>query len=307
MKLATGGPDEPTRETGADPERERPSGTLGRVSFGFLLVTCLSGAALSPFWSAREPLASLESIEGGVPWGWALRAFHAFASFGLLVTTAGHLVQVLAARTEKRLGAAAWWSAVALLPIAVLALLGGFLMRGDAEAAAAAEVFSRVLSTIPAAGALLSRLLLGAPSVDPGTLALHHAGTFTLLLWLLTAAHGGRLAPDARSATLAALVSLALGLAVPLPLGPPPAGAGPAAGPLLGPWYLLGLQGALVSLPPVAGWLLPLLPVLATGLVRHAGEKARRLLLAALAAWALGWAAFSVRLLVAIGLPGAGR
>jgi hypothetical protein len=277
-----------------------PSGGFGRLSFGFLAVAILSGASLAPFWSSTAPLESLERLEGGLPWGFLLRAIHVFSSYGLLVATTAHLVQVVAKRTERQLRPAVWWRSVLLLPLAAGALLGGFVLRGDAEAAAALAVWRQILDSAPLVGAELSRLLLGTVPADLGAVALHHAGTFTLLLWLFTSEHGGRFLPDARGTVLAGLVSVALAAAVPLPLGVFPGGSAPGAPAhlLLGPWYLLGLQGALVDLPVAAGWLGPLVPVLLLGLVRHSTERTRTALLALLVAWAAAYGAFTVRILL---------
>jgi hypothetical protein len=273
-----------------------PSGGFGRVSFGFLAVSAVSGVALVPFYSPVTPWDSLERIQGGLAWGFFLRALHAYASFGVLVAAALHAVQVLAARTERQLPAGVWWRSVLLMPATVAALLGGFVLRGDAEAVAALSIWRRILEGLPAAGAEAARLLLGSTPGDLGPAALHHAGTFTFLLWLFTAEHAGRLLPDGRATVLAGLVSVALAGVVPLPLGAPPSAA-PAH--LLGPWSLLGLQGALAVLPAAAGWLLPLAAVLLLGFVRHADGRPRRALLAALGAWGAAYAALTVRVLLA--------
>ncbi len=162
---------------------------------------------------------------------------------------------------------------------------------------AALSIWRRILESLPLAGAEIARLFLGSVPGDLGPAALHHAGTLTLLLWFFTAEHAGRLLPDARGTTFSRrLVSVALAGVVPLPLGAPPS-ASPAR--LLGPWSLLGLQGALEVLPPAAGWLLPLAAVLLLGLVRHADGRTRRVLLAALGAWCAGYALFTVRVLLA--------
>ncbi|HEX7614183.1 MAG TPA: hypothetical protein VF554_02790 [Thermoanaerobaculia bacterium] len=281
--------DAPAARTGA------PSGGFGRLSFGFLAVSVLSGIALVPFYTPAAAWESLERIQGGLAWGFFLRSLHAYSSYCVLAATAAHAVQILAARTERQLPAGVWWRSVLLLPVTVAALLGGFVLRGDAEALAALAIWRRILESIPLAGAELARLFLGSVPGDLGPAALHHAGTFTLLLWLFTAEHGGRVIPDTRGTVLAALVSLAFAGTVPLPLGAPPAAA-PAH--LLGPWSLLGLQGALVSLPPAAGWLLPLAFVLLLGFVRHAEGRARRALLAALAAACAAYVFFTVRVLL---------
>jgi hypothetical protein len=287
--------DRPPLTDTAAPRAGPPSGGFGRLSFGFLFVSVLSGVALVPFWTPAAAWDSLERIQGGLSWGFFLRALHAYASFGVLVTTALHVVQVLAARTERQLPAGVWWRSVLLLPAAVAALLGGFVLRGDAEAVAALSIWRRILETLPLAGAEIARLFLGSVPGDLGPAALHHAGTLTLLFWLFTAEHAGRFLPDARGTVLAALVSVALAGVVPLPLGSPPA-ASPAH--LLGPWSLLGLQGALAVLPPAAGWLLPLAAVLLLGLVRHTGGRARVTLLAALGAGCGAYAYFTVRVLL---------
>ena len=272
-----------------------PSGGFGRLSFGFLAVSVLSGIALVPFYTPEAAWESLERIEGGLAWGFFLRAVHAYASFGVLVTALLHLAQVLMARTERQLPAGVWWRSVLLLPVTVAALLGGFVLRGDAEAVAALAIWKRILESLPLAGAEIARLFLGSVPGDLGAAALHHAGTLTLLLWLFTAEHAGRLLPDTRGTVLAALVSFALAGAVPLPLGAPPAAA-PAH--LLGPWSLLGLQGALIDQPVVTGWLAPLVLVLLIGAVRHVERRARSVVVMLLAAWATAYAAITVRLLL---------
>lgn len=268
---------------------------LGRLTFGLLAVAVLSGLALAPFWSAARPLESLEALNGATPWGFFLRAVHALSSWGFLAGTLAHLVEVLARGSERKLPPAVWWRSVLLLPVAVLALLGGFLMRGDAEAEAALAVAREIAASVPLLGRGLSALLLGAPGSDLSALALHHAGTFTLLAWLLTAEHGRALAPDLRSTVLATIGSFAAAGVVPVALGP---AAAPEGGLLLGPWYLLGLQGALLHLPAAAGWLLPLALLLAVGATRHLEGRARAALLAFAAAWGAAYLAFTVRLLL---------
>ena len=273
-----------------------PSGGFGRLSFGFLAVSVVSGVALVPFYSPAGSWDSLERIQGGIAWGFFLRALHAYASFAVLVTAGLHLAQVVLKRTERQLPAGVWWRSVLLLPVTVAALLGGFVLRGDAEAVAALSIWRRLLESLPVAGAEAARLLLGSTPGDLGPAALHHAGTFTILLWFLTAEHAGRLLPDTRGTALAGLVSAALAGAVPLPLGAPPS-VSPAH--LLGPWSLLGLQGALEVLPPWIGWLAPLELVVLLGLLRWAKGRSRKVLLGLVGLWLAEYAFFTVRVLLA--------
>lgn len=287
--------DRPPLTDAPAPRAGPPSGGFGRLSFGFLAVSVLSGVLLAPFYSPAAAWDSLERIQGGLAWGFFLRALHAYSSFAVLVTTALHVVQVLAAKTERQLPAGVWWRSVLLLPVTVAALLGGFVLRGDAEAVAALSIWRRILESLPLAGTEIARLFLGSVPGDLGPAALHHAGTLTLLLWFFTAEHAGRLSPDTRGTVLAALVSVALAGVAPLPLGAPPA-ASPAR--LLGPWSLLGLQGALEVLPAWIGWAAPLELVVLLGLLRWAKGRVRTGLLVLAGLWLAGYAYFTVRVLV---------
>ncbi len=278
----------------AGEEPSRPSGNFGKLSFGFLVVSLLSGAALVPVYDPSAPLASLERIVGGIPWGSFFRALHAYSSFALLLAILVHLGQVAWKRTERQLSAGAWWRSVATLPLIVLALLGGFVLRGDAEARAAAAVWRGLADSIPVIGRVLSVLFLGSSPESVGAVALHHAGSVSILVLLFTIEHGGKTWPGSRPAILAALVSIcAAGLFV-LPLGAPP----PGHGLLLGPWALIGLQGALVDLPTAFGWIAPLLFVVLVGAVRGGTGRVRTALLGALAVGALSYLGFTARMLV---------
>jgi len=275
----------------------RPSGNFGKLSSGFLAVSLLSGAVLAAHYDPAAPLSSLESIAFGIPFGSFLRGLHAWSSYGLLLALVVHAVEVARKRTEGQLAAGVWWRAVALLPLLVLALLGGFVLRGDAEARAAADVWRGMTSSIPGAGPPLAALLLGGPGSGLGAAALHHAGTFSILLVILTVEHARVVWPGTRPSVLAALASVGAAGLLTVPLGPPP----PGHGVLLGPWPLLGLQGMLVDLPAAAGWIVPLAGVLLLGSLRGAAGPARTAALAALAALAAGWAAFTLRILVLAG------
>lgn len=271
---------------------------FGRLAMGALPVVVLSGVALTPLWSARAPLESMEAITSGWPWAWMLRGTHLVASTALLIAAGVHTLRTLLARRDQALAAGVWWRSVALIPLLAAAALGGFAMRGDAEAAGALQIWRGVLQSLPWVGDLAARLSLGVHPGDLGTVALHHAGTFTLLVWLLSSEHGQRLWPDVRSTVVAAGLCLALAALLPLSLGPAP---GQAAGLALGPWFLLGLQGALRDLPVWAGWVGPLALVALIGGMRGLHGRARSAGWALLGLGALAWIGWSVRLLLFAG------
>ena len=267
---------------------------LGRLALGFLLVALASGVALVPLYDASRARECMESIHAGIRWAWLLRGLHWWSALGLVLATLAHLVEVYWARTERRLKVGPWWRSVLLLPLLVMVMLSGFVLRGDAEAQAALQIWRGILTSVPPLGETLSRLLLGATAGALSTAALHHCASFSVLLWILAAEHGGRLWPDARALVLAAAVSAGLAGLVRIPLGP---AAAPAETLLLGPWYMLGLQGALLHLPRFVGWAAPAALVLLLGLTWHLHGKRRLALLAALALAVLIYGGFTAMLL----------
>lgn len=284
----------------ADGEPLRRGGcAYGRWALALLLVTVASGVPLAGIYRADQPFASTERILAGVPWGWWLRGIHWFAATGLLVTTAAHLFEMVRLRRERTLGAAVWWRSTLLVPLTLAAMLGGFVLRGDAEAIAAGAVWRGLLDALPLVGDPLRTGLLGADAGTSSAALIHHVGTFTLAIWLLTTEHGQRVWPDRRTGSLAAIACVALAAIVPIGLGPAPDSAGAALS--LGPWYLLGLQGMLLDVPVALAWLAPLAGLVMLGALAHANAGARRALVVGLALLAIAYAGWTARMLAAAG------
>jgi len=276
-------------------ERPADGHRYGALSLGFLAVTVLSGVALVPLYRPEEAHAAVEAIQGGIPGAWLVRAVHAFGALGFLLSTVIHLAQVVVRGDVARVPVGVWWRSTLLLPIAYAGMLTGFLLRGDAEALAAMAVGRGVLGSVPWIGEGLATLLLGPQGAGLGPVALHHAGTLTVLPWLLSIEHGRRAWPDLRSWVTALLASIAIGGIVPVTPGP----ADGAAARLLGPWYLLGLQGMLLDLPVATGWIVPAAAVLGVGMLAHARGRARTAVMTVLAGVVAAWVGWTVRLLVA--------
>jgi len=268
----------------------------GRWALAMLLVVVASGIPLAGVYRAEAPFGSTEQILGGVPWGWWLRGIHWVSGTGLVIATAAHLFEMVRLRRERSLGAAVWWRSVSLLPLVLMAMLGGFVLRGDADAVAAGAVWRGLLEEVPLLGDPLGVLLLGSDGGSLSTVLIHHAGTFTLALWLLTTEHGERLWPDRRTGSLAAIACVAVAAFVPIGLAAPPGGV--EAGLSLGPWYMLGLQGMLLDLPVAVAWLVPLVGLGMLGALAHGGAPFRRGLVIGLALLAVAYAGWTVRILV---------
>ena len=273
-----------------------PTLHLGRLALAFLAVTLLTGVALIPLYDPSAPLASVEAMQGGIAWAWLLRALHGFSAHALVILTLAHLVELLVRNRESELAAGMWWRSVATLPLLIMAMLSGFVMRGDSDAGAALEVWRGILAEIPLIGSGLAYFLLGTSDNTIAVVTLHHVGTFTLLLLLFAAEHGKRLFPDMRAGVLAGLITLLLAGVLPLGLGAATASANQV---FTGPWYMLGLQGILLDLPRALSWLAPLGLVALIGICRHVDGAARRAVLVTLILAAIAYVGWSLRMLAA--------
>ncbi len=243
--------------------------TVGQVCFGAFAVAVATGIALATVYEPTRPLESAEAIQGAVAYGFLIRAAHDLAAQLFLVTCLVHIADHLLARSYRALRAAVWWRLTWLAPVAVAVMFTGFVLRADADAASAHAIAVSIVRHIPGLGDGLASLLLGEPYGSLQPVFLHHAVTFTLLGWLLTADHARRVWCGwlVFAAVLAAVTAVAL-VYHPGPGAPP----GAAVGALHGPWYFVGLQTLLRAIPAwLAGVVLPLAMVVALGSLGHAG------------------------------------
>lgn len=228
-------------------QRLRPAGvTLGQLSFAALAVTVASGVVLSLVYDPSEPLASTELLQGGVAYGFLVRAAHNLAAQLFLVSLILHTVDHLLARSYRELAAAAWWRLVLVATLGLGAMFSGFLLRGDAEARAAQAIAASLLRQVPAAGGDLSRLLLGEPGGPLHAVYAHHLVTFSLVPWLVAIAHARRVWAGVLVTLVVAAGVTAAALVVHPGPGVPP---GMGRGALWGPWYFIGVQELLRHLP----------------------------------------------------------
>ena len=244
--------------------------TPGQLLWAAFAVVAASGVALGALYDPGAPLASVEVIQRAAPLGWAIRAVHRLSANAMLVLLLLHTIDHLIARSYRRSGAAAWWRLVGVLVLGVGAMLGGFLLRGDAESHAAHAVAIGVTRAVPGIGADLAAFLWGTPGGSLHVVYLHHLVTFTLLPWLLAIEHARR--AWAGWLVSAALLTAVTALALVVHPGPGlPVGI--FAGPLHGPWYLAGLQQGLRWLAPLmAGVAVPLLGSGLLGALGHLPE-----------------------------------
>jgi len=233
---------------------------------GAALAGCaLSGLALAAFYRPGAPLESLARMTMLQPAGVWIRGVHYWSAQVLLVAATLWLAGRLRRRGERPPSLAPWLRRVVTGTALLLALVTGFILRGDAAAGQTADVLRYLLHLIPPGGNLLALGLFGTgPNLT--VVFWHHAVTATIVLAWLVRSRLRSLASDPRP--LAWMFALVLGLSL---FWVPGLGSDPQAV-AAAPWYLAGAQEALrwapepglaVGLVLCAALALALVPVLA--------------------------------------------
>ena len=221
---------------------------LGALTTGFLVITALSGIFLIPFYDPSKPLHSLEAIQFQIPWGFWLRALHFYSAQALVVSTLLHCIEHIWLRKKITLTNGVWWRTVILIPFIFLAMLTGFILKGDAESGAALSIFKGVVESIPLVGQNLSIFIIGTTAHNLSTILQHHVATFTLIVWIIAAEHSRLIFSDEKHTLIAFLIGAIGAGFFAVTLGP---GLGLSHSTLHGPWYLLGMQGMLINFEPL--------------------------------------------------------
>ena len=229
--------------------RVLPWGAMALVS---LYVSVASGIIVALQYQPTNAYHSVVMLEHLVPHGAFVRSLHFYASqvFFLLLIT--HFLATTSRFSE--MGRAEYLRLAAVLPITVLLLFTGYVLRADSTGSSAGRIAEAIILTIPFIGKTCDSLFLAISSHGLGRIFLHHLLTLDVILLLLLWRHLHRYRVETGD-YLWLVAALALFSAlVPAPLDADRLGAFS----ITGPWFFLGVQEALRYLPTLmAGVALP--------------------------------------------------
>jgi ubiquinol-cytochrome c reductase cytochrome b subunit len=256
-----------------------------------LYVSVLSGLVLGLQYNPAEPFHSTATIQISAPFGFFWRSLHYYSSQAFFLLLLIHLVSVIWENSVP-FSRAAWLRLSAVVPVSLLLLFTGYILRDDATGAAAGAIAENIVLSIPLFGRPLNKLLFDVSAAGVQKVYLHHLAGLMLLGGFCLWPHLKRYSALWRNHVL--LVLLLLGTAVhpdrSAPLEPERFG-------LLhigGPWFFLGLQELLRLMPAFwAGVAAPAVLTIMLLLLPPAG-RARQRILALLTAGMTGYAVLSL-------------
>ncbi|OQX19160.1 MAG: hypothetical protein BWK76_05465 [Desulfobulbaceae bacterium A2] len=248
--------------TAASTPEQRPDGTeqhwFARIRWGgnaliALYLSVLSGVVVALQYDVANPFHSTVAIELLAPYGAFWRGLHFYTSQAFFLLLLVHLAMVI---TENNHGyrPGAWARLCATVPLCILLLFTGYVLRGDITGASAGRIAEQIALSLPVGGRWCNDLLFAIS--DNGlkrVYAQHMVGLVLLGAWCAWE-HLRRYRADWRNHLPLTCLLLAITLWIAAPLDAEQLGQVHVAG----PWFFLGLQELLRYLPPFwAGILLP--------------------------------------------------
>ncbi len=207
-------------------------GTLGLALFSYVL---LSGILLAIPFDVKTPYSSISIMLVTSPWASFIRNLHFWSAQLFLVFSLIHLYDHFHYKEKigLRKGMAIRLSLGVL--IIFLAMLTGFLLKGDADSQQARQILQSLTERIPLIGKALAFSLLGkAESYQ--LIYVHHIATFSIFISIIIIEHSRKFWPKAGDFILTFFILLGLSWFFSAPLHD---GMNPS---VKGPWYFVGFQ-----------------------------------------------------------------
>ena len=226
-------------------------GTIALAMFGLVLV---SGIFLAIPFDVKSPYLSISRIIVSNPWASFIRNFHFWSSQFFLIFSLIHLYDHF--HFKEKIGLNIWLSfrlSIGVL-ILFLAMISGFLLKGDADSLQARQILESLTQHVPVIGNSLAYSLLGKAG-DYQLIYIHHVATFTIFITIITIEHSRKFWVPFKDFILSFVVISAFSYFFTATLHD---NINPT---IKGPWYFVGFQEILHWLRH-PGWSLILILIL---------------------------------------------
>ena len=212
--------------------------TYGQISLAAFLICAITGVLIAIPYDVNNPLLSLSTIMILNPTASFIRNLHFWSAQGFLIFTLIHIWDHFNRTSDLRIKKGVWLRLTIGVIILFLAMLTGFLLKGDADTQQAWRILDSLINEIPTIGSLIAYSLLGTED-SLQLVYVHHIATFTIFLAIITFEHSRKLWPIYNAFFIVLLGSVILSYFFTAPLHD---GINPS---VKGPWYFVGFQEVL--------------------------------------------------------------
>jgi ubiquinol-cytochrome c reductase cytochrome b subunit len=236
-------------ESGNMAEADRIKNRLLSIRWGghalvSLYLSILSGIVIGLQYSAHDPFYSTATIELIVPFGSFWRALHYYSSQAFFLLLLCHLV-VIIWKNDTSFKRSAWIRLTASVPVGLLLLFTGYVLRGDATGEAAGAIAEHITLAIPLIGAPLNNMLFDISAGGMKKVFVNHLIGLMVLGGFCVWPHLRRYTAQWRNHIPLTLAILIMSVGLTTPMEPDRIGLLHIAG----PWFFLGLQELLRYIP----------------------------------------------------------
>jgi len=265
----------------------------GGKSFIMLCVSLFSGIVVALQYDLTAPFYSSTSLDLIIPFGAFWRSLHFYSSqlffaFGLL-----HFISISLERKINLMPFSKWLNLCLSIPVGLLLLFTGYILRGDATGEAAGFIAENISLSVPWAGNLINQLLFAVSTSGLKKIFANHIAGLVFLWIVLSWDHirRYRIEWSANSLELIGLMMFCALVNAPLEVH------GPGASLIGGPWFFLGLQELLRAIRPfVAGVLFPFSLIVALVLLYE--DRCRKYSLLYIILWCSGYTILTIKALL---------
>lgn len=208
--------------------------TFGTLSIALFLLVVVSGVFLLIPFKVSAPYSSINLMLLSNPWTSFIRNFHFWSSQFFLLFSVIHIFDHF---QRKKIGfkpAVGFRLALGVF-IILLAMLSGFLLKGDADSLQARQILETLLARIPLIGKSLAFSFLGT-SGNFRFIFFHHIATLTFFIAYIIFEHSRRVFPSITDTFLVLFAVIVFSFLFTAPLHD---NFNPS---VKGPWYFVGFQ-----------------------------------------------------------------
>jgi quinol-cytochrome oxidoreductase complex cytochrome b subunit len=246
----------------------------GEYSLLSLYISVLSGVVVGLQYDPATPLYSVSTLDMLVPFGAYFRSLHFYSSQLFFLFCIFHVIGVF--EQAQSYSNKQWIMLTASLPVALLILFTGYVLRGDSTGFSAGMIAEAILLDIPYIGQNINDLFFSISENGMKRIYLNHIIGFGLLWGWLVWSHVKKYRVAFNRHILLSITIFIFSIVVAAPFEPDHLGVTHISG----PWFFLGLQELLRYLPPMlAGVILPLTLLVALALLQKKQSKFYAILL----------------------------
>lgn len=234
-----------------------------------LYISIVSGIIIALQYNPANPFYTTSAIELIVPYGSFWRGLHYYSSQAFFLLLLLHFTAIIWENTHYY-SRAAWIRLTMSIPVALLLLFTGYILRDDATGEAAGLIGESIILSVPLIGKWLNSLFLAVSTDGVNRVYANHLAGIMIIGAYCVWPHLRRYTTRWRDNLLLIGLVLLLSVFLVTPIEPLRIGLLHIAG----PWFFLGLQEVLRYIHPFwAGIVFPGILVFALLKLPHKGRK----------------------------------